>query len=72
MSALTLTKAPTTTETEEDGPYEYGFDRTDGEQIADEMLMESASRSKPGKVSGGRGAFQSADSRAWTRGGRVD
>lgn len=68
MSTLTLTKAPLATEVE----VVPDFDRTDGDEIGDEILLESAKSAKVGTVAGGRGAFQSADSRAWTRGGSVD
>lgn len=65
MSALTLTKTPVA-----------AFDRTDRDAIADEMLLASAAGSRVGTVGGARvrgtDARQSADARAWTRGGQVD
>lgn len=66
MTNLTLTKTEVPTETLPE------FDRTDGDVIADEMLMESASNAKVGKVQGRMGWRQSAESRAWTKSGNVD
>jgi hypothetical protein len=68
MTTITETKTedfPTTL-------VEPEFDRTDGDVIADEMLMESASNAKVGKVQGRMGWRQSAESRAWTKSGNVD
>ena len=63
MSTLTLTKAPVLPD----------LDRPDADQIADEILLESAANTKAGKVHGAtRGERQSADSRAWTSTGKVD
>ena len=63
MSALTLTKTPVL-------PV---LDRPDADQIADEILLESAANTKTAKVHGAtRGFGQSADSRAWTSMGKVD
>ena len=62
-NTLTLTKAPVVPD----------LDRPDADQIADEILLESAANTKVGKVHGTtRGARQSADARAWTSAGNVD
>jgi hypothetical protein len=63
---LTLTKAP-------EAPVIPDLDRPDADQIGDEILLESASRTKVGRVHGLRsGSMQSAEARAWTRSGSVD
>lgn len=64
---LTLTKAPV------EAPVIPELDRPDAEQIGDEILLESAAKSKVGRVRGGvASARQSAEARAWTRSGNVD
>lgn len=62
---LTLTKAP-------EAPVIPDLDRPDADQIGDEILLESARRTKAGRVHGQRGSMQSAEARAWTRSGSVD
>lgn len=63
MSTLTLAKTPVVPD----------LDRPDADQIADEIVLESAAKVKTGRVHGRtRGARQSADARAWTRAGNVD
>lgn len=64
---LSLTKAPAVLP---------DLDRTDADEIGDEILLESAAKAKAGKVRGtvaGRArGNQSAESRAWTSTGQVD
>jgi hypothetical protein len=67
MNALTLTKTPV------EAPVLPELERPDADQIGDEILLASAASTKVAKVTaGGIGRNQSAQSRAWTLGGRVD
>lgn len=72
MNTLTLTKTPKTTETAApaEAPLEVPAETAAAvETVADEMLLESAKRAKPGRVKGGR---STRTVRGWSMGGRVD
>jgi hypothetical protein len=66
VKALSLVKRP-------EAPVLPELDRPDADQIGDEILLDSAAKIRTGRVSGGNASSrQSAESRAWTLGGRVD
>jgi hypothetical protein len=74
--SVALTEAPVV------APALPDFDRPDADQLADEILLSSVAATKVAKVTAGtsRGQFggqvagiaRSGQTRAWTRGGRVD
>jgi hypothetical protein len=78
--SLALAEAPVLAAVE--APVLPDFDRPDADELADEILLSSAATTKVAKVTAGtsRSRFsgqvaniaRTGQTRAWTRGGRVD